>query len=372
MNTEKFLNTAVDMDTMLRDFESSEQKETVLVTGASSFIGSHIVKLLLEQGYDVRGTVSSLIDSAVVDPLRNLVSNACYQLQLFEVDMLNEETWREPLRDCKFIVHTAAPYPDEPLFGDEIDTVDLAINAITTLLGACVKYGHRLRRFVFTSSIGAIAGDSFQDGRTYSEADWPEDFDDLQPYVKSKVVCEKYLWDFIKEKGANQQHAFELAVINPGFVLGPLLLKKTNQSLETIIDLLIKHRSLLPDLYLPVVDVRDVALAHVRALKLPEANLKRFIVTSNVESVSLKQIAKILDKEFKDYDVPTKVAPDFLIKFFSFFDKRLKMVTPALGHKAYFDNRRMYTILSIEPIELKKTVIDTGMALIEKKLVPEQ
>lgn len=111
-------------------------------------------------------------------------------------------------------------------------------------------------------------------------------------------------------------------------------MKKTNQSIETVIDLLIKHRSMLPDIYLPVCDVRDVALAHVRALKLPEAASHRHIITSNVESVSLKQIAKILDKEFREYDVPTKVAPDFIVKFFSLFDKRLKMVSlPKWCHK---------------------------------------
>lgn len=104
-------------------------------------------------------------------------------------------------------------------------------------------------------------------------------------------------------------------------------MKKTNKSLETIVDLLIRDHSMIPDIYLPVADVRDVALAHIRAIKLPESAFKRHIVVTKFECVSLKEIAKILDKEFTEYDVPTKVAPDFIIKFFSLFDKSLRSVS---------------------------------------------
>lgn len=355
------------------DYDIVSENDLVLVTGANSFIGSHIVKLLLDQGYQVRGTVSSLKDESVVKPLQALVPNSKYKLELFEVDLLDEDGWREPLKGCKYVIHTAAPYPDEPIFGNEIDTVDLALNSITNILNACVNHGmSSLRRFVYTSSIGAIAGDAFVDGKTYNESDWPDNFDDLQPYIKSKVVCEKYLWDWVKERLEKNLECFEVSVINPGFVLGPLLLKKTNQSLELIINLLIRDHSMIPGIFLPVTDVRDVALAHVRAIKLPEAAFKRHIVVTNVECVSLKHIAKILDKEFTEYDVPTKVAPDIVIKFFALFDKSLKLLTPSLGHKAFFDNKRMYNILSIEPVELKTTILDTGYSLIAKKLVPEQ
>lgn len=354
-----------------RDFEIVSESDLVVVTGANNFIGSHIVKLLLEQGYQVRGTVRSLKDDSVIYPLKNLVPNAKYQLQLYEVDMLKEESWQEALRDCKYIIHTAEPYPDEPMFGEEVDTVDLSINATQVLLNACINYGNSLKRFVFTSTVAAIAGDSFEDGRTYTETDWP-DFDDLQTYIKSKVVCEKYIWDFVKERLDKNQYCFELSVVNPGFVLGPLLLRKTNKSLETIISLLIRDHSMIPDIHLPVCDVRDVALAHSRAIKLPEAAFKRHIIVTEMESMSLRQIAKILDEEFTEYDVPTKVAPDFVIRFFSLFDKSLKLVKPALGRKANFDNRRMYNVLLIEPTDIKKTIIDTATSLIEKKFVPEQ
>ena len=196
-----------------------DHHEIVLVTGANSFIASHIVRDLLEQGYHVRATVSSMNDTTVVQALQDLVPHPKHKLHLFEVDALSVESWRQPLHGCKYIIHSASPYPDEAFFGNEIDTVDLSISSISTFLEACAEFCPELRRLVYTSSIGAVAGDAFQDGRTYSETDWPENFEELQPYIKSKVVSEKYLWDFFNEKARINQSSFELAVINPGFVL---------------------------------------------------------------------------------------------------------------------------------------------------------
>ena len=221
------VNTAsgkrINMENIL-GFKKQDQ-ETVLVTGANSFIGSHIVRLLLEQGYQVRATVNSLHDQPVVQALEGLVKHPKHKLRLYEIDAFQVDSWGEPLRGCSYIIYSASPYPDEAFFGNEINTVDLSINAISTFAEACVKYCLGLRRLVYTSSISAVAGDAFQDGRTYSENDWPEDFQELQPYIKSKVVSEKYLWDFLKEKAEAKQATFELAVVNPGFVLVSLDMK---------------------------------------------------------------------------------------------------------------------------------------------------
>jgi len=196
-------------------------------------------------------------------------------------------------------------------------------------------------------------------------------FDDLQSCLKNKVISEKCIWDFVKDRRDKQLDCFEISVINPGFVLGPLLVRKTNKALETIIHLLMRNHPMIPDIYLPVSDVRDVAMAHIRAMKLPEAAFKRHVIVTQRECVSLKYIAQVLEKEFVEYDVPTKVAPDIFIKFFSLFDKSLKLLTPSLGHKAFFNNKRMHSILSIEPIDLKRTILESGYSLIEKKLVIE-
>ena len=121
------------------DVDTSEQKDLVLVTGASSFIGSHIIKMLLEQGYQVRGTLSSLKDEAIVSPVKNLVQSPKFDLELVEIDLLKPDCWREPIKDCKYIIHTAAPYPDEPVFGNEVDTTDLSVNAMSNLLNSILK-----------------------------------------------------------------------------------------------------------------------------------------------------------------------------------------------------------------------------------------
>ena len=82
-----------------------------------------------------------------------------------------------------------------------------------------------MKRFVYTSTVGAMAGDVLEDGRTYSEHDWPDNLDDLTPYIKAKVFTEKYLWDFVKERLDKQEPIFEVSVINPGFVLVRIVTK---------------------------------------------------------------------------------------------------------------------------------------------------
>ena len=91
---------------------SEENDELVLVTGASGFIATHIVKLLLEKGYRVRGTVRSLKDEKKVAPLRKLVSNPKHELELCEADLTNEKGWAEAVKDCDYVMHTASPFPN--------------------------------------------------------------------------------------------------------------------------------------------------------------------------------------------------------------------------------------------------------------------
>lgn len=115
-------------------------------------------------------------------------------------------------------------------------------------------------------------------------------------------------------------------------------------------------------------DVRDVALAHIRAMTIPEAINNRHIIATTSETNSFRDYALILDAEFgsKGYSVPTRVAPNFLIKLFSLFDKTVQMVVPFLGKRFVFDNSRFRNVLRIEPIPLKNTIIEMANNLIEK------
>jgi nucleoside-diphosphate-sugar epimerase len=244
----------------------------------------------------------------------------------------------------------------------------------------------------------------------YTEDDWT-DIDTAMPYEKSKTLAEKAAWDFVqgfansnfkitdrllasflsKERQKNNLPCFEMAVINPGVILGPSLHNVEYTSMEIIKKLMERQTPVLPKIQFPTCDVRDCALAHIRAMIEPDAvnNSKQIflfsnpfqtsksssiltqghIITNSVDSPTMQDYAAILHAEFRSqgYSVPTWVVPDILIRFASIFDSTIRLVTPFLGYKFKFDNSRMKNVLKIDqPIELKKTVLDMAYDMINK------
>ena len=193
------------------------ENDLILVTGASGYIASHIVKKLLEKSFRVRGTVRSLKDEKKVAPLRKLVPNPKHELELVEADLLKEETWINAVKGCTYVLHTASPFPNSSP-KDENELINPAVNGTLYVLRACVQDGVKIKRVVLTSSIAAIAGANFEQNRTYTEKDWPK-VEALDPYSKSKTMAEKSAWDFLEQRKKNNLPCFELAVINPGYVM---------------------------------------------------------------------------------------------------------------------------------------------------------
>ena len=191
-------------------------EDLILVTGASGYIACHIVKKLMEKGYRVRGTVRSLKDEKKVAPLRKLVPNPKHELELVEADLLKEETWPDAVKGCTFVIHTASPFPNtNPR--DENEIIKPAVNGTLFVFRACAQE-EKVKRVVLTSSVAAIAGDNFEHNKHYTEKDWA-DPNLLSAYPKSKVLAEKSAWEFLEERKKNNLKCFELAVINPGYVM---------------------------------------------------------------------------------------------------------------------------------------------------------
>ena len=156
--------------------------DLVLVTGASGFLAANIIKQLLEEGYQVRGTVRSLNDEKKVAPLRQLCQTAKYPLELCEADLMNEQSWLNAVKDCTYVIHAASPVPNY-VPKDENEIIKPAVNGTQFVLKACVQEGTLVKRVVLTSSVAAIAGDEFQTGKVYSEKDFAV-ASVSQPYTK--------------------------------------------------------------------------------------------------------------------------------------------------------------------------------------------
>lgn len=189
----------------------------VLVTGATGFIASHIIKLLLDQNgaYRVRGTVRRLNDPEKIKPLRELFGA---QLELVEADLDRPDGWREAIEGCSYVIHTASPFPAQ-MPADEDDLTRPAFKGTQYVLNAAAACANtQVKRVVLTGSCSSTFGDRFENNRVYTEKDWPY-FRRLRPYAKSKVVAERAAWEFVKERKEKKLPCFELAVVNPGYVL---------------------------------------------------------------------------------------------------------------------------------------------------------
>lgn len=305
-------------------------------------------------------------------PIRNLVDDPKYPIELVEADLLDEKSWVDAVKDCTYVIHTASPFPAERP-KNENELIEPAVNGTLFVFKACVQEGSKVKRVVLTSSVAAISDEVFTDGKKYSEKDWPN-VDVLSPYPKSKALAEKAAWNFLKERETNNEKCFELAVINPGFVMGPLIHDTYCTSAQPIKKLMMREIPLLPDIYAPVCDVRDVALAHIRAMIRPEAVSKRHLIVNNLNCSSFQEWAFILQKEFssKNYSIPTRCAPHFFIKLYSYFDDIAKTAVPILGVKSLFDNTAMLNNLSIQPISLDKTIVDMAYSLIDRGIVTKK
>ena len=143
-------------------------------------------------------------------------------------------------------------------------------------------------------------------------------------------------------------------------------------SIEPVKKLMLKELPLLPDITLPICDVRDVARAHVVALKDANVAFKRVQIVSS--TVTFKEMALILQAEFKNkgYNIPTSVAPNLLIKFFALFSSTVSFVVPILGKRPKFDNVRFKGLMQSELIDLKKSLNDMAYSLIERNFIPKK
>jgi dihydroflavonol-4-reductase len=256
----------------------------VLVTGASGFIASRIVEQLLAKGYRVRGTVRSLSKEHDLAPLR-VMPGAAERLELVEADLLAPGSFDRAAAGCERVMHTASPYVLNAA-DPRRDLVEPAVSGTHNVLGAC-RRAATVARVVFTSSMAAITDEPESD-HTLTESDWNTKSSlDRNPYYYSKTLAERAAWEFVER----QTPRFDLVSVNPFLVIGPSLVPGLNTSNRILVDLLNGTYPGIVSLTWGLVDVRDVADAHVRAMETPSAG-GRYICAG--ETASMRFVVDLL------------------------------------------------------------------------------
>lgn len=322
----------------------------VLVTGASGYIALHVIDLLLKQGHHVRGTVRNLNDSKKVDPIKKLGVNYKNPLELVEADLLNAESWDNAVDGIDIVMHIASPLPPpDKMPTDENELIKPAVEGTLNVFRASLN--KNVKRVVLTSS--GLAVYDWQN-RNYSEKDWP-DLDKVKlPYPKSKILAERAAWEFVEQRKNNQEPCFELAVIHPVLVMGPILTSVTGSSASRFMNVFTNKTGKIPNQHFFTCDVRDVALAHVKAAFLDEAVGHRHLIVSSRNFIPIKRWAEILKEEFepKGFKISTEIEGD---------DPSYK--------DAQIDDTRMRTVLGITPTDFKSTIVDMAYSFIQNGLI---
>lgn len=332
----------------------------VLVTGASGFIGLHCIDQLLKAGHPVRGTLRTMSRQGEIRKALGELGDA---LEFAETDLMKDDGWAEAVAGCEYVLHVASPFPpEEPKHEDEL--IIPARDGALRLLRAAKAGG--VKRVVLTSSMAAIASDPGKpNSYVYSEKDWTDITDPAIPaYVKSKAVAERAAWDFVKKAGG-----LELSVINPGAVLGPLLGPDFSTSGDIVKLLMDREMPACPRMGFGMVDVRDVAAAHISAMTTPEAAGERFVCC--LDHIWLRDVAKILDEKYRSegWKIPTGGLPSFVVRLGAMFDSTLKRIKPMLGREMHVDNSHIRKVLNWQPYSNEEMVIAMAESMIELGVV---
>jgi dihydroflavonol-4-reductase len=341
--------------------ESFMAKGLVLVTGASGYIAGFAIKQLLAEGWAVRGTIRSLTKA---DALRATL--AAPELDLVAADLNADAGWADAARNVDFVLHIASPIPDrEPKHDDEL--VIPAREGALRVLRAARDAG--VKRVVMTSSTAAICYGMDGNSRTFTEADWTNpNHPDTYAYVRSKAIAERAARDFMAAEGG----ALAFCTINPGAVLGPVLGQDFSASLEVVKKLLGGELPGCPRLGFPLVDVRDIADIHIRAMTAPNMNGERFLAAGKF--LWMKDIAEILKIRLgaEAKKVPTRTLPDFLIKLSALMDPTVKMIIPELGKQRICDASHARSVLGWQPRPVEETIVECAQSLLAARLVKGQ
>lgn len=282
-----------------------------LVTGATGYVAGWVVERLLEAGVTVHAAVRDPGNADKVGHLRAMAGESPGTLRLFAADLLAEGSYAEAMQGCRVVFHTASPFRTR-VRDPQRELIDPAVEGTRNVLETAGATDS-VERVVLTSSCAAIYTDAADcadaPGGALTEAVWNTTASlDYQPYSYSKTLAEKEAW-----KIAERQDRWRLVGVNPSLVIGPAThARPTSESFGIVRQLgdgTMKAGA--PRFGLGVVDVRDLAQAHLAAAFLPDAEGRHIISAQGTDFLELA--STLLDTYGDDYPLPRRALPKWLV-----------------------------------------------------------
>lgn len=333
---------------------------SVLVSGGSGYIAGFLIRQLAAEGWMVHTTVRSLGREAAV---RQLLAVDNSRLKFFAADLNADAGWAEAVAGCGFVAHLASPLPA----GVPKDANDLIVPARDGALRALrAAKAAGVKRFVMTSSVAAIAYGRGRGVHNFTEADWTDlSKPGISPYIQSKTVAERAARDWVAAEGGGMEYCS----ICPSVVLGPVWSADYSASVVVVRSLLNGSLRACPDIGFGVVDVRDVADLHVRALKAPNMAGERFIASGRF--VKIREVADILRAKLghEAQKVTTRNVPDWLVRVAANFNPLAKAVVGELGSVRNQDASHAKAVLGWQTRPIEESIVETARCLIDLGVV---
>lgn len=349
---------------ILRPLRAGRHRVTrplVCVTGGTGYLGSHCVRAMLDAGYRVRTTVRDPNDAAKTAHVR-----ALGEVTLFEADLLTPGSFDAAFEGCDYVLHTASVVllnAKDP----QRQIVQPAIEGTKNVLESVVKAG-TVKRVVQTSSIVAIIDAAKPAGHLFDEQDWNDSASLDDPYPYAKTTAERQARQFVERLPEAQR--FGLVAIHPTYILGPVLHQNHARGSPSLIrDLLCGKFPLAPDLAFGMVDVRDVAQAHLRAMEA-EAPGPRYLCTNL--TLTIPEMSHVLRRVFPKHRAPRFRMPNAMMYGVAAVDKRvtLTFLRRNLGVRRAMDNYRIRAELGVEFRPIAESMKATGESMIALGVVP--
>ncbi|MFT4164712.1 MAG: aldehyde reductase [Microlunatus sp.] len=331
--------------------------DRVLVTGGNGFVAAWCIVRALEQGFHVRTTVRSLSKEPRLRSILARAGDAGDRLEVVVADLTSDSGWAEAVAGCSYVLHVASPMiatrrPEE--------VIRPAVEGVHRVLRAARDGG--VRRVVYTSSCGAIYYGHPAQTEPFDETSWTNlEASNMSLYVRSKTLAERAAWDFIAAEGGS----LELVTVNPTGIFGPALDPENASSLDLIRRLLDGSPPATPNLWFGVIDVRDVADLHLRAMTDPDAAGQRYIASSG-NAVSMLDIARVLREQLgpQAAKVPTRALPDWLVRLVGRFNTEVGDVVPLLGQRRNATSAKAQRELGWSARPWSETVVDSARSLL--------
>lgn len=346
-----------------------DKSKPILVTGATGYIAGWIIERLLKQGYTVHATVRDPSKKNKIQHLYDLAEQSSGHIQFFKADLLETGSFDEAMKDCEIVIHTASPFVVTNYKDAVKDIIEPAVKGTENVLNS-VNRTESVKRVVLTSSIASTYGDAVEIQNTahneFDENHWNTTSSEThQPYPYSKVMAERKAWEMVE-----QQDRWDLVCINPALVMGPSLTDASQSGSIEVLQQFGNGTTLfgVPPMWNGIVDVRDVADAHVAAALNPEAH-GRYIICGG--TLSLLDMGKALTQKF-GYKFPF---PHFTVPKTAF-----AFVAPVLGHSRefvklnmgypiYFNAQRSVKELGIEYRDVRESVCEHFQQLLDDGIV---